>query len=231
VFRFLTNPFVAPLLLMLGLGGIYLEIKTPGFGLPGILGITCLALFFGAHYVIGLVNWIDIVLVAVGIGLLLAELFVIPGFGVTGIAGIVCILAGLYLSLTKVGIPEYSWEYDEMRGALLTIGAAFVALGVFIALVIRILPQTPIYRRVVLENAQVAALGSTVQTERDHDSAVGLTGIAATVLRPAGRGRFGARTFQVVSRAEYIEEGTPITIVEVEGNRYVVDKADAARAS
>ncbi|MCL4692035.1 MAG: nodulation protein NfeD, partial [Candidatus Hydrogenedentes bacterium] len=69
-----------------------------------------------------------------------------------------------------------------------------------------------------------AAMGYSVHSEQDRSSAIGLKGVATSMLRPAGRGRFGDKTYQVVSRAEFIEEGTPITIVEVEGNRYVVDR-------
>ena len=57
-FRFLTSPTIAGLLLMLGMGGLYLEVRTPGFGLPGIVGITCLCLFFGSHFVLGMADTI-----------------------------------------------------------------------------------------------------------------------------------------------------------------------------
>ena len=53
---------------------------------------------------------------------------------------------------------------------------------------------------------------------------MGLTGSATSMLRPVGRGRFGRKTYMVVSRGEFIEEGTPIEIVQVDGNRYVVDR-------
>jgi membrane-bound serine protease (ClpP class) len=223
-FRFLTDPLVSMLLLAFGIGGIYYEAKAPGFGLPGVVGITCLILFFGAQYVIGLAQWIDILLVVVGIGLILAEIFIIPGFGLPGVAGIICFVLGIYLSLTDAPVPRYSWDFDRLRDAGISLGGAAVLLGVLIAAIWRILPQTPIYGRLVLVGGQSAAQGYTVQTVSDELEAVGLQGTALTVLRPAGRGRFEGKTYNVVSRAEYIEEGTPIVIVEVEGNRYVVDK-------
>ncbi|MDX9971752.1 MAG: NfeD family protein [FCB group bacterium] len=223
-FRFLTSPLVSMLLLALGVGGIYYEAKAPGFGLPGIVGITCLTLFFGAQYIIGLAEWLDILLVVVGIGLILAEIFIIPGFGLPGVAGIICFLLGIYLSLTNVAVPQYPWDFDRLRNAGISLGGAAAILTLMIAALWRLLPQTPIYRGVVLQDMQGSDEGYTVQTVSDELEAVGLQGTALTVLRPAGRGRFGGRTYNVVSRAEYIEEGTPIVIVEVEGNRYVVDK-------
>lgn len=226
LFRFLTDPFVAMLLLAIGIGGLYMEAKAPGFGLPGVVGILCLLLFFGAHYIIGLAEVLDILLVIVGIGLILVEIFLIPGFGLPGVAGIVCVILGIYLSLTNVPLPQYAWDYHRLQEAGISLGGAAAVLSILIAVLWRVLPQTPIYRRVVLSDAQLAADGFTVQTATDEVEAVGLKGTALTVLRPAGRGRFAGRTFNVVSRAEYIEEGTPIVIVEVEGNRYVVDKAE-----
>jgi membrane-bound serine protease (ClpP class) len=45
--RFLTHPIVSSLLITIGMLGIILEIRTPGFGVPGLLGISSIALFFG----------------------------------------------------------------------------------------------------------------------------------------------------------------------------------------
>ena len=110
VFRFLTNPTIAGLLLMIGLGAIYYEVKTAGFGLAGIVGAIALTLLFGAHFVLGLADTIDLVLVLAGILLILAEIFIIPGFGVAGVAGILMLMAGTYLALVNFTLPERSEE-------------------------------------------------------------------------------------------------------------------------
>ena len=73
--------------------------------------------------------------------------------------------------------------------------------------------------------SQQAAQGYVVQTAEECEAAIGLVGKATTMLRPAGRGRFGDENYLVVSRGEYIEKGTPIRIIQAEGNRYVVEKA------
>lgn len=229
IFRWLTNPVVSGILLMLGIGGIYLEIKTPGFGVPGIVGIICLGLFFGAHMVIGIANWFDVILVVTGLVLIVIEVFVLPGFGVVGAAGILCLLAGLYMTLTTAPIPQFSWEYDRMSDAIESLLVATLSLGLLIYGTWRLLPHTPVYSRLVLNHAQLDKKGYVVQSELEETAALGQTGVALSLLRPAGRGRFGDKTIQVVSRSEYIEPGTPIEIVQVDGNRYVVDRlADAA---
>ena len=226
IFRWLTNPVVAGLLLMLGIGGIYLEIKTPGFGAPGIVGIICLTLFFGAHLVVGIADWFDVILVVTGLVLIAIEIFVLPGFGFVGAAGILCLLVGLYMTLTTAPIPEFSWEYDRMADAMKSLLIATLSLGLLIYATWRFLPQTAMYGRLVQTHEQLQERGYVVQSEVEESAALGRHGVAVSMLRPAGRGRFGDKTFQVVSRAEYIEPGTPIVIVQVDGNRYVVDRLE-----
>jgi len=226
VFRFLTNPMVSGLLLMLGIGGLYLELKTPGFGVPGILGLVCLALFFGSHYVLGIAEAIDLILILTGLALILAEVFLIPGFGVAGITGIACLVIGFYLSLTNVPIPQYSWDYARLKDAGLSLMVALVTLVGFVYVVWKLFPYTPFYAKLVLAHAQLADQGYVVQTAEQRDTAIGRKGVASTMLRPAGKGRFGDTTYQVVSRAEYLAKGTPIVIVTVDGNRYVVDRLE-----
>ena len=66
IVRFFTNPVIAPFLLSLGFLGLLVEIKTAGFGLAGAAGLISLALFFGAHLLIGLAGAEDVILVGVG---------------------------------------------------------------------------------------------------------------------------------------------------------------------
>ena len=228
IFRWLTNPTVSSILLLLGVGGLYVEMKTPGFGVPGIVGITCLVLFFGSRAVLGLADWIDIGLVVIGVGLILLEIFVIPGFGIAGVAGILCVLAGFVLSfvLNDWQLPQYSWDYERLEEAAYSLALSMALFLVFVAVTWKILPYTPIYGRLVLADQQLAEAGYVAQTDQEEDAAIGLEGVALTMLRPAGRGRFGDRNLHVVSRGEFIKPDTPIVITQAEGNRYVVEPLD-----
>ena len=89
---------MAPILLMIGLAGLYTELKSPGFGIPGIVGVSCLALVFFNQYTMGLADHTELLLIGLGVVLLGFEVFVIPGFGVAGIAGISCIGFGMILA-------------------------------------------------------------------------------------------------------------------------------------
>ncbi|MEA3364947.1 MAG: NfeD family protein [Candidatus Hydrogenedentes bacterium] len=228
IFRWLTNPTVSSLLLLLGVGGLYFEIKTPGFGVPGIIGITCLVLFFGSRAVLGLADWMDIALVIIGVGLILLEIFVIPGFGIAGVAGITCLLAGFVLSflLNDWQLPQYHWDYQRLEDAAYSLGLSMAMFFILVAVTWKMLPYTPLYGRLVLADEQRAEAGYVAQTDQEEQGAIGLQGVALTMLRPVGRGRFGDKSMQVVSRGEFLKPGTPIVITQAEGNRYVVESVN-----
>ncbi|HLV33292.1 MAG TPA: ATP-dependent Clp protease proteolytic subunit, partial [Chitinispirillaceae bacterium] len=107
---------IAPVLIAIGLASLYIELRSPGFGVPGIIGIICLGLVFSAQYVVGLAAHTEILLLGLGIVLLGIELLVLPGFGVAGFAGISLIIAGIVLSFQDFVIPkpEFPWQKQEM---------------------------------------------------------------------------------------------------------------------
>lgn len=227
VFRFLTNPTISGLLLLIALGGLYFEVQSPGFGLPGIMAIAALGILFGAHYVLGLAEWGELLLLVLGLSLIAAEIFLFPGFGIAGLGGILCLIVGLYLTFTNFTIPQYEWEFERMYDALYSMSLAIVAFLILAVLSWRYMPRSRILNSIlVLGDSQQTQAGYVVQTDEEEESAIGLTGVAVTALRPAGKGRFGAKTYQIVSRGEFLDAGTPIRIVQVEGNRYVVDRAE-----
>jgi membrane-bound serine protease (ClpP class) len=225
LFAFLTSPMIAGLLLMCGIGGIYVEIRTPGFGIPGLVGLLCMATFFGSHLVVGMADWVDVLLVALGFGLLAIEVFVLPGFGIVGASGVLCIAAGVYLALTRVPIPQYSWDFSRLADAGQTVSTATLLLAVFAVATWKYLPKTALWRSITNDLALEIGEGYTVQGDPETRGVVGLRGVATTMLRPAGRGRFDGKTYDVMTRGEFLPEGTPLRIIEAEGNRYVVAPA------
>jgi membrane-bound serine protease (ClpP class) len=220
--RFLTHPVLSSLLMTIGILGIIVELRTPGFGVPGALGIASIALFFWGHWLVRLAGWEEILLVASGIVLLALELFVIPGFGIAGIAGIVAIIAGLTLSLVGAGA---TWEL---------VGAAVgrVALSLLIALgaslvLLRFLPHLPFARSLILDTGLDATSGYASAPEEDRRW-LGKHGTAVSPLRPAGIADLDGERVDVVSDGGYIEAGAWIHVTRVDGNRIVV-RQDAER--
>jgi membrane-bound serine protease (ClpP class) len=214
--RFLTHPFVSSLLTTIGIVGIVVELRTPGFGVPGALGIGSLTLFFWGHWLVRLAGWEEVLLVAAGLVLLAVEIFVTPGFGLAGTLGLAALLGGLGLSLVGSGA---TWE------AMLT-AAGQVVVSLLLAIVaslvmLRFLPRLPFGRRLVLATELEARDGFASAPEADL-MWLGKRGTAASTLRPAGIATLEGERVDVVSDGEFIETGDPITVVKVDGNRIVV---------
>jgi membrane-bound serine protease (ClpP class) len=216
VVRFLTDPVISSLLMTLGILGLVIEIRTPGFGLPGTVGIASLALFFWGHYLARLAGWEVLLLLGVGLALLGAEIFIVPGFGVTGVLGIGALLAGLTLSLLGGGATAGTILWAAVRVLGSTLAAAIVALVAF-----RYLPSLPMGRRLVLETVLPAQAGFASPPEADRGW-LGQQGVAASTLRPAGLAHLNGTRVDVVTEGEYVELGAPIEVMRVDGNRIVV---------
>lgn len=217
--RFLTHPIVSSLLITIAMLGIIIELRTPGFGIPGSLGVTSLALFFWGHWLVQLAGWEELILIGGGLLLLGAEIFFIPGFGLAGALGTAAILAGLAMSMMGSG---FSTEF-----ALLTAGRVVFSLlfALILSLVLlRILPRVPVGRRLILDTTLTADQGYISAPEHDRDW-LGKQGRATSTLRPAGVAEFDGERVDVVSDGEMIEAGTVIEVSRVDGNRIVVRRA------
>ena len=222
--RIFTHPILSGILMSLGVLGILIELYHPGFGLPGIVGITCLVIFFAGHLVVNLAGWEEVILFVLGVGLLAVEIFVTPGFGVMGVAGILAILVSLVLSLSAMPL-DVSFRTGVLTSSLLRVvlylGVSIILFFVALAFLPKIKFRTPF----ILD----AAINATAAGGREGEAVAqvlssGKTGIAESFLRPAGIARFGDRRIDVVSEGDFIEKGAEITIVRTAGNRVVVKK-------
>jgi membrane-bound serine protease (ClpP class) len=217
--RFFTHPVLSSVLMTIGILGIIVELRTPGFGVPGAIGIASLGLFFWGHWLVRLAGWEEILLVTLGLILLAFEIFVIPGFGVAGVLGILALGGGLALSLVGAGATGALMLYATGRVAL----SLLIALGLSLV-VLRFLPYLPYGRSLVLDADLDARAGYASAPETDL-KLVGKRGTAATPLRPAGIADVEGQRVDVVSQGEYIEADAPIEVVRVDGNRIVVRQA------
>jgi len=214
--RFLTHPIISSLLMTIGMLGIIIEIRSPGFGVPGILGIACLALFFWGHWLVRLAGWEELLLVGVGLALLLIEVLVLPGFGFAGSLGILALLAGLSLSFVGAGA---TWKvvFTAVGRVVFSLLLALVASLV----TLRLLPHLPFGRRLILETELSAGEGYASAPEADRVW-LGRRGTVVSPLRPAGIAEIEGERVDVVSDGEFIEAGVPIVVARVDGNRIVV---------
>ena len=221
--RFLTNPVVGSLLMTIGMLGLLVEIRTPGFALPGTIGLLSLGLFFWGHWIVQLAGWEELLLVAIGVILLGVELFVIPGFGLAGVGGIIALAAGLGMTLIGAGAT-----------ASVIIGAfGRVAISILLALaggvaLLRVLPRLPFGRRLVLDAEMGAEQGYTSPPASDRLQ-LGRTGVALSPLRPAGVADIDGSRVDVVSDGGFVDAGAAIEVMRVDGNRVVVRERSKAR--
>jgi membrane-bound serine protease (ClpP class) len=219
--RFLTHPIVSSLLITIGMLGIILEIRTPGFGVPGVLGISSIALFFWGHWLVQLAGWEELLLVASGLVLLAVEIFVTPGFGLVGVLGIAALLSGLSLSLIGGGA---TWDF-VLKAVSRVIFSLLLAVVASLVL-LRYLPRLPFGKRLILETGLSAGEGYASPPDADKQW-LGKSGIAVSPLRPSGIADVEGERVDVVSDGEFIEAGAQIVVSRVDGNRIVVRRQRA----
>ncbi len=218
---------ITPLLMIIGFGALYTELNSPGFGVPGIIGIICLALTFGSQYMVGLADYTDLLVIVIGLVLLGLEVFVIPGFGIAGIAGFFCIVAGMILALQDFTIPDpsFPWQKDLLvDNAIIVFGSL---IGSFLAAIF--------IMRFVVTKIAVTDRGpylSTTLKDSHADSTeakiakIGDEGVTLSYLRPSGKMDINGEFFDVITDGEFLEQGTPVIITQIQGNRIIVSKKE-----
>jgi membrane-bound ClpP family serine protease len=212
-------------LVMIGVTCLILELKMPGVSLPGVIAAICFVLFFWAHSGFNQIGILAMLLFALGLLLVALEVFVLPGFGVPGVSGIL-------LMLGSVGLVAYG-HWPRSNGEWLGFGKtlspfSLSILGAVCAAYVlaKYLPHVPYANRLFLKPPATAtdeSDGERIDTLRPELAALlGAIGVAATPLRPAGKVQFGEQFVDVVSESGYVQPGTRVQVVEIEGMRVVV---------
>ena len=229
---------ISPLLLLIGIIGLYIEFKTPGFGVFGAIGIAALVVYFFGGYVSGLagIEWVAVFVL--GVVLVAVELFWFSGTLIIGMVGVVCMLVALVMGMTDI-YPDMPWfPTGEGKGdSMPQVEGIDFALPDFskpirdlmIALVLSIpviwalakyLPQTAFFARFASEAASgvesVAALAAEV------DSRLGKVGEATTPLHPGGKAMFGDDMCTVVTQGEMIAVGAQVKVIGHRGSDLLV---------
>jgi membrane-bound serine protease (ClpP class) len=206
--RFINNPWISSILLSIAGLGLIIEMQTL-HGIAGTIGILALALFFGTHIYAGFSNGLVVALAIIGLLGILWELHVVPGHGFPGILGGVALLASVFLAF---GIP-FTFI------AIQSISSAIVLTVVLFAVFARYYPQNAWMRRLALVDAQ----GPDYVSSSDFSSLRGMTGVAASFLRPAGVAQIDGKRVDVLTEGEFIAAGTPVRVMRVEGARIFVE--------
>jgi len=220
----LINPFVSGILIMIIIGGIYFELQSPGVGFPLVASVIAAMLYFAPLYVQGLAdNW-EIIIFAVGVILILVEVFAIPGFGVAGITGVTLVIAGLTLSLVgNVGFNFNAVSIDAGATAFF-----IVIIAIFFALIgsfwlSKKLFTTSIFGHLALEAEQISDEGYSVSNVR-YENMLGRKGIAHSVLRPAGKVKIEGDVYDATALTGFIDKGDAVEVMKYETGQLFVMK-------
>lgn len=217
---------LAPLLILAALVLGYLELKLPGFGLPGILSAACFLAVVAGKYLAGLADVPHVVAVAIGLVLIVVEVLVLPGTLWFGITGGLLLAGGLLFA--SIG-PGFAFTDGRVWERVLDAGLEYsiaAVLAVAVAMTIsRWLPKTPVLRRTVLVPDPAVAFGGGLP-ETAALPALGARGTALTDLRPVGKvaidGRDGDE-WEARSLGPFVRIGARVRVVEVGVGRLVVE--------
>lgn len=218
------NPVVSGILILIIIGGIYFELQTPGVGFPLLASFIALLLYFTPYYLNGLAeNW-EIIIFFVGVGLLLVEIFVIPGFGVAGISGITLMVGGLILAMLDNNLFDFSFvPEDKIFNAVATVGLGMLGGVALIFYGGFKFTNSKTFKRIALQDTFERSEGYTSSFR--HESLLGKTGTAYTVLRPSGKVMIDDEIYDAYTRGNYIDPGTAIIVVEESGTSLKVKEA------
>ncbi len=208
--RFITQSTIREILLVIGFLGLLIEATTPGFGVPGTMGIISLSLFFGGHMIAGLGNWLYVGLFIAGVILLLIEIFLIPGFGLTGIAGIILIFISIFFTLGGGTMALYS------------IGLVSAILLILFIILLFLFPKLPIWNKLGLKESLKTEKGYTTYSQLEE--LIGKEAIVLTTLRPSGAIEIDGKRYDAISLGEFIEKDSKVKVIKIEGGKIIVEK-------
>lgn len=204
-------PILQVLLLTIFFFALFVEIKTGGMGIGVLLGLAAAGVFFGSQYIKGLVDFYQIGMFLGGVLCIIIE-FLMPTVGLLAGLGVAAMLYSVVLA---------------MGGDINAVYAMLIALTLSIALfalIVRRLPSSQLWRKVVLSDQSTTSRGYV--SAAPQDNLVGKSGIVLTELRPSGSILLEGRPVDVVSEGAFLEKGEKVTVISVNGSRVVVRRSE-----
>lgn len=221
--QLLLNPLLQSIFMMMIIGGIFVEIRTPGIGLPLVTAIVGALLYFAPAYLGDLVSYWEILLFVVGLVLIGVEIFVLPGFGVCGILGIIAVVLSLAFAMVD-NAELFHWDGSlNLQPILRPIGIVIISASAAIfgsVLLVRKLFATRSFDHIALRQELKADEGFT-GVASGLESLVGEKVTVFTDLRPSGKVKAAdGRIFEATLRfGGFAEKGTSLTVISAEQGR------------
>ncbi|MEM7350786.1 MAG: NfeD family protein [Acidobacteriota bacterium] len=220
---FFTSQAIASLLFlgMMVLG--YLELQTPGIGIFGGGALICALLLYFSHYLVNLAGFEELLLFALGVLLVVIELFALPGFGLLGLLGLSCMLASSVLMLLAGDWSDFTFSNPFALDAVVRVSALLALTVIVMALLVRYATfdvRSPLGRRLILADGLDAAAG--FESHERASDLVDRAGTAITPLRPTGKARIDGQRWNVETEGDFIDAGATIRVLRQEAGRIVV---------
>ncbi len=206
---------LTPILLAAGFVLIFIEFKTPGFGIFGIGGGLLLAIVFFGHYAAGLSGHEAGIIFAIGFLLVVIDLFFIPGFFLLAIPGALMMLGSLLWGMSDIWPDQpIEWNSGFLLQPLtnLIIGLSGAIL-IFVA-ILRFIPRGGLWGGMVLESA-IDGEHTVSQIERSLPSLLGAKGLAVTALFPSGEIEIDGKRYDARSALGSVPQGSEVRVVSV----------------
>jgi membrane-bound serine protease (ClpP class) len=228
--QYLTN--WQPVLLGLGMLALFIEFKTPGFGVFGIAGIVLLGIVFLSSYAAGLSGHEPILVFAIGLLLVVAEIFFFPGTAIVAVIGLCLMLGSLVWAMADI------WPNQpiEVNGSMFVRPLISLGLGLVVAIlgaaaVARFLPKGWLWDRMILNTAVVGNAQTDVTSagvSLTDQPMAGVRGVAVTGLFPSGQVEISGRRYEARVTIGSIEKGANVVVVGRSEFGLVVEKAQQA---
>lgn len=228
VIQFLLNPLLQSIFMMMIIGGIFVEIRTPGIGLPLLTAMVGALLYFAPGYLGHLVSYWEIILFFVGLVLIGIEIFVLPGFGVCGITGIIAVVVSLAFAMVD-NAELFHWDGTlNLEPVLMPLGIVIISASVAIfgsVWLVKKLYATRSFDHIALRQEMKAEEGFT-GVVIGLESLVGETVTVFTDLRPSGKvmtsdGRILEATLKY---GGFASKGESVKVVSAEQGRVYCTK-------
>ena len=226
--QFLLNPLLQSIFMMMIIGGIFVEIRTPGIGLPLLTAMVGALLYFAPGYLGHLVSYWEIILFFVGLVLIGIEIFVLPGFGVCGITGIIAVVVSLAFAMVD-NAELFHWDGTlNLEPVLMPLGIVIISASVAIfgsVWLVKKLYATRSFDHIALRQEMKAEEGFT-GVVIGLESLVGETVTVFTDLRPSGKvmtsdGRLLEATLKY---GGFASKGESVKVVSAEQGRVYCTK-------
>ena len=221
--QFLLNPLLQSIFMMMIIGGIFVEIRTPGIGLPLLTAVVGALLYFAPGYLGHLVSYWEILLFVVGIILIAMEIFVLPGFGVCGIAGIIAVVVSLAFAMVD-NAELFHWDGTlNLEPVLMPLGIVIISSAVAIfgsVWLVKKLYETRSFDHIALRQSLTGEEGF-VGVVSGLESLVGQEVTVFTDMRPSGKVRTAdGRIFEASMKyGGYAVKGQTLKVVSTEQGR------------